>query len=251
MAMNDAPDDKKNGPPQRGRTKKSPSDQTMAPGQKPGSGRPDRQYRLDKMRSQSLKPRHKTMAHDASIDCGWGRLFFAQTFDRLDDVVEALRQELPQQRDIAFYLRDPHVALSKAPQELFLDPSHTYRLDLHIYQPSVRRFRGFHIRRLSHRSDIAEINRIYGARNMVLFSGIAAIAAASPIMWLRMMKAGHWWERSPGSIIIRPIMILNAGRPYGVWRWTPKAPIPASVKPWCGDWPSISKPGAMPIWIYR
>nr|WP_281301971.1 MULTISPECIES: N-acetylglutaminylglutamine synthetase [unclassified Iodidimonas] len=165
--MSDVPDDQKDGPANGDQTGKRRAEPSASPGRKPGSGRPDRQYRLDKMRAQSLKPQRKTMAHDAFIDCGWGRLYFAQTFDRLDDVVEALRQEMPQQRDIAFYLRDPHVALSKAPQELFLDPSHTYRLDLHTYQPAVRRFRGFHIRRLSHRSDIAEINRIYAARNMV------------------------------------------------------------------------------------
>ena len=45
-------------------------------------------------------------------------------------LVDAIRAEGPGQRDIAFYVSDPHVVLAQAPQELFLDPSHTYRLDL-------------------------------------------------------------------------------------------------------------------------
>lgn len=141
------------------------------------SGRPRRssQHRLDKLRKQSLKPApdfqqeavEESVEKDAVVDCGWGRLFFAQTFDRLSDLVDGLKRERPHQRDIAFYIRDPHVALSMAPQELFLDPSHTYRLDLHTYQPSNRRPQGFRIRRLLNRQDAEEANRIYAARNMV------------------------------------------------------------------------------------
>lgn len=138
-------------------------------------GREARQYRLDKLRRQSLKPAPDTdgrhmggeMRRNVSVDCGWGRLHFAQTFDRIEDVVAALEAEKPEQRDIAFYLRDPQVALARAPQALFLDPSHTLRLDLHTYKPSRRRFAGFHLRRLASRSDAEEVNRIYAARHMV------------------------------------------------------------------------------------
>ena len=104
---------------------------------------------------------------DAYLDCGWGRLVFAQTFEDPKALVSSLREEGPARRDIAFYVRDPHVLLSHAPQELFLDPSHTYRLDLSTYKPDARRPRGYFIRRLSSEQDASEVNRIYQSRNMV------------------------------------------------------------------------------------
>jgi len=132
-------------------------------------------HRLDKMRTrvhgappeQRREGKSEPMQRDAWIDCGWGRLFFAQTFDRLEDMVEELKREQPEKRDIAFYLRDPHVALALAPQDLFLDPSHTYRLDLNTYQPGRRKAPGYHIRRVTSRHDGEEINRIYATRHMV------------------------------------------------------------------------------------
>src|SRR5690606_5282272 len=59
------------------------------------------------------------------------------------------------------------IAVAAAPQELFLDPSHTYRLDLINYRPVHRRYPGFFIRRLSTRRDAEAVNIIYAARNMV------------------------------------------------------------------------------------
>src|SRR5690606_13204357 len=103
----------------------------------------------------------------ASVDCGWGRLIFSQTFDDPADLVETLREEGPERRDIAFYVRDPHVLLAAAPQEIFLDPSHTYRLDISTYRASRRQPRGFFIRRLSTEADARAVNRIYGSRGMV------------------------------------------------------------------------------------
>jgi len=49
---------------------------------------------------------------NAVLDCGWGKLIFAHTFADLDDVVAELRREGPNKRDIALYLRDPHVMLA-------------------------------------------------------------------------------------------------------------------------------------------
>jgi hypothetical protein len=67
---------------------------------------------------------------NAAVDCGWGRLILGHTFSDPAGIVAALRNEQPGQRDIAMYLNDPHVMLALAPQDLFLDPSHTFRLDL-------------------------------------------------------------------------------------------------------------------------
>lgn len=130
-------------------------------------------HRLEKMRRESLKPVHteptqeRPIKANVEVDCGWGRLIFAQTFDSLEHVAERLKYERPEQRDIAFYVREPHVALSMAPLELFLDPSHTYRLHLHNYRATKRRFSGFHIRRLCSADDAEQVNRIYEARSMV------------------------------------------------------------------------------------
>lgn len=102
-----------------------------------------------------------------ALDCGWGRLIFAPTYPSNQAIVEALRAESPGQRDIAFYVRDPHVLLTLAPQETFLDPSHTYRLDLSTYRVGRRRPKGFFIRRLASESDARAVNAIYATRGMV------------------------------------------------------------------------------------
>jgi len=105
--------------------------------------------------------------HDATLDCGWGRLLFGQTFDDPAKLAAALLEEGPERRDIAAYVRDPHLVLAAAPQDLFLDPSHTYRLDLATYRPSRRLTRGFNVRLLSSLVDADAVNRIYLSRSMV------------------------------------------------------------------------------------
>ncbi len=131
------------------------------------------QYRLDSLRSQTLRPTGKhrepsqTPPRNVSLDCGWGMLHFAQTFADSETLTSALHRERPDRRDIAFYVSDPQIVLSKAPQDVFLDPSHTYRLDLNTYRPSRGRPPGFHIRRLCTLADAEAVNRIYAAWNMV------------------------------------------------------------------------------------
>ncbi|MCF6370897.1 N-acetylglutaminylglutamine synthetase [Rhizobium halophilum] len=104
---------------------------------------------------------------EAQVDCGWGRLLFAQTFDQPARLVTALREEAPEQRDIAIYVGDPHVVIAAAPHELFLDPSHTFRLHLSTYRGSRRQASGFRVRRLSSRADACAVSRIYNTRGMV------------------------------------------------------------------------------------
>ncbi|MBB5276035.1 GNAT-family acetyltransferase (TIGR03103 family) [Rhizobium rosettiformans] len=101
------------------------------------------------------------------LDCGWGRLLFASTFSDDEVLLDALKEEAPDSRDIAFYVGDPHVLLSRAPQEIFLDPSHTFRLDLSTYRAGGRRPRGITIRRLGSEGDAAGINAVYAACGMV------------------------------------------------------------------------------------
>ena len=78
------------------------------------------------------------MQTDVVLDLGWGRLVFGQTFADLRGIVDALRAEESGERDICIYPRDPHVLVGLAPDELFIDPSYTYRLDLHRYRPAAR-----------------------------------------------------------------------------------------------------------------
>lgn len=111
-----------------------------------------------------------TSAENAIIDCGWGRLIFANTFTDLDRLAATLRDERPGRRDIAFYCPDPHVVLAKAPQDLFLDPSHTYRLRFARYRPAPEAPRGFSVRPVTNPEDVVAINRIYTARGMVPFA---------------------------------------------------------------------------------
>lgn len=138
-------------------------------------GRDTYGHRLKRMREQGMKPPIEPYQPDGearpetdfALDCGWGRLVFAQTFTGPDALAGALREEKADRRDIALYVRDPHVLLASAPQELFLDPSHTYRLDLPGYRPSKRKPKGFFIRRLTSQQDAFAINRIYALRGMV------------------------------------------------------------------------------------
>ncbi|MEC9369084.1 MAG: GNAT family N-acetyltransferase, partial [Pseudomonadota bacterium] len=103
---------------------------------------------------------------EASIDCGWGRLLFGQTFADPERLVAALQLEGSGRRDIAFYVREPHVLLSHAPQSLFLDPSHTFRLDLGKQLPAIEASASFKVRPAENK-DEAAINTIYVTRGMV------------------------------------------------------------------------------------
>ncbi|SDB53314.1 GNAT-family acetyltransferase TIGR03103 [Bauldia litoralis] len=119
------------------------------------------------MLGAALEPTPAPMTANFALDCGWGRLLFAQTFENSKAIADATRSEGHDRRDIVFYVADPHVALASAPQELFLDPSHTYRLDLAKYEPAAEQPRGFFIRRLTTIEDAEAINRLYQTRNMV------------------------------------------------------------------------------------
>jgi len=133
-----------------------------------------KRHRLDRIKSPTASswggpvgPASKKLPENIAIDCGWGRLIFAHTFQDPEQLAAALRQEETGRRDIALYVRNPHVVLSIAPQELFLDPSDTYRLWLTDYRPHGKQAKGFVIRRLRTRADAAAINRIYATRQMV------------------------------------------------------------------------------------
>ncbi|MFY1574491.1 N-acetylglutaminylglutamine synthetase [Verrucosispora sp. WMMD703] len=126
---------------------------------------------------------------DVILDCGWGRLVFGQTFADQSAVADVLRSEAAGARDICIYLRDPHVLVSRLPDELFIDPSLTFRLPLGGDRRGPRpgagtteeagsaetpapldgrnELPGVRIRRLRDAADADAVNRIYAANGMV------------------------------------------------------------------------------------
>ncbi|HCI47041.1 MAG TPA: N-acetylglutaminylglutamine synthetase [Rhodospirillaceae bacterium] len=128
------------------------------------------EHRLRRIRSEGMRPPiavEQTGDKDVVFDCGWGRLIFAQTFESTEALADTIRAEAPEQRDIAFYVKDPHLLLANAPQELFLDPSHAFRLDLATYRAKRRQNKAFFIRRLTTQEDAEAINLIYSKCGMV------------------------------------------------------------------------------------
>lgn len=106
---------------------------------------------------------------NAMLDCGWGRLMFAPSFESPARLAAELQQEAPGRRDIALYVEAPQLLLAEAPQTLFLDPSLLFRRTLEDGDAAAAATgaAGVTIRRLSTRADIAAINRLYSARHMV------------------------------------------------------------------------------------
>lgn len=101
------------------------------------------------------------------IEMGWGRLIFAHTFSSQEELLNELFQQQEDKRDIAFYAWDPHVIQAIAPQRVFIDPSHTFRIQLQKYKADSKGALGFKVRRLKSENDIDEMNRIFLKRNMV------------------------------------------------------------------------------------
>lgn len=106
-------------------------------------------------------------AKEVVVDCGWGRLIFGQTFSNPRKLAEEICKEKQGQRDIAMYTREPHVVVSYAPQELFWDPSFTYRLDFENYRENCLGIQGLQIRPVQSVDSETAINAIYQAWGMV------------------------------------------------------------------------------------
>lgn len=75
-----------------------------------------------------------------------------------------MREERPGSRDIALYVRDPHVVLALSPEEFFLDPSHTYRLTLESTDPVESTI---DVHPLSSPAEAEAIERLYVEHHMI------------------------------------------------------------------------------------
>ncbi len=109
-----------------------------------------------------------TVGKCVAVHCGWGRVLFGQTFDKPELLAARLMEEETGERDLAIYVRDPHVILSMAPQTLFMDPSHSFRLNLRELPATARADDStmFTVR-AAEAADEGAINRIYTSRGMV------------------------------------------------------------------------------------
>ncbi|MFV2115514.1 N-acetylglutaminylglutamine synthetase [Micromonospora sp. LOL_025] len=122
----------------------------------------------DPMAPEPAEPPVREGDTDVVLDCGWGRLVFGQTFADQAAVAAVLRSEAAGSRDICIYLRDPHVLVSRLPDELFIDPSLTYRLPLGGDRPTGDGdVPGLTIRPLADAADADAVNRIYARNGMV------------------------------------------------------------------------------------
>ena len=107
------------------------------------------------------------MAAEAAVDLGWGRLVFGRTFADPEQLVEVLRGEAEGRRDICVYARDLQVLLGLAPGELFLDPSLTFRLDLHRHRPRRELVDHVLVRTVTSPDDVAGMLRVVRLAGMV------------------------------------------------------------------------------------
>ncbi|HWH34462.1 MAG TPA: N-acetylglutaminylglutamine synthetase [Acidimicrobiales bacterium] len=109
------------------------------------------------------------MKRDVALECGWGRIVFGQTFADDHTLAAELRAEELGQRDVCLYHPEPHVLVSRAPHELFVDPSYTYRRRLggEGDELAERPVAGIAIRPLSGPDDAEAVNRLYAKAGMV------------------------------------------------------------------------------------
>jgi GNAT-family acetyltransferase (TIGR03103 family) len=107
------------------------------------------------------------MADDVVLELGWGRLIFGQTFADPEELAGVLQRERSGRRDICIYARESHVLVAKSPSELFIDPSHTYRLRFSEDDLEDRETVGFTVRTLSSEADADAMNRVYVRCGMV------------------------------------------------------------------------------------
>src|SRR5689334_21896841 len=132
------------------------------------SGPVDRDQEAITLGLHDASPQHMVdaMADDVVIELGWGRLVFGQTFADPEKLADVLRHEGRGRRDICMYAREPQVLVALAPAELFIDPSHTYRLRFSEELQSVSP-PGFSVRTLQGPEDADAMNRVYLQCGMV------------------------------------------------------------------------------------
>ena len=180
------------------------------------------------------------MADDVVLELGWGRLIFGQTFADPEKLAVVLAAEGPGRRDICIYARESHVLIARAPNELFIDPSHTYRLrfgaddTLRAEAPA-----GFTVRTLATTADADAINRVYvrcgmvPAPTTVIWDNHLGVDAIEYLVAVRddpMTAKAPLSAQSPASTTNGCSAIPRAARACGRWRSIRRPACPASVR---------------------
>lgn len=109
----------------------------------------------------------ETMKPHVELEMGWGRIIFGQTFGDTGALVEVLRKEAPGRRDICIYAPESHIVVAQAPAELFIDPSHTYRLRFSEPTEPAPPPQGITVRPLQSEAEADDMNRIFVRCGMV------------------------------------------------------------------------------------
>jgi GNAT-family acetyltransferase (TIGR03103 family) len=100
------------------------------------------------------------------LDCGWGKILFGETYNSAEKVAIDLKKEKKKERNILFYPLNPQILLTNYPQDFFLNPAYTYKIDLTsiIYKRSGKV--DFSIRKADCEKDIEDLNRVYEKMKM-------------------------------------------------------------------------------------
>ena len=120
-----------------------------------------------------------TPSQGVALDCGWGQIVFGQTFEHRGQAAEVLRAEAEGTRDICIYLRDAHVFVAQHPDEFFVDPSLTYRLDLPAAQINTEPPPNVTITPLQSVEEAEAVNAIYARNGMVTAPSEVLVQVAS------------------------------------------------------------------------
>jgi GNAT-family acetyltransferase (TIGR03103 family) len=131
-----------------------------------------------------------------ALDLGWGRLVFGQTFEDPHALAAVLRTEELGQRDICVYHPEPHVLVSQAPNELFVDPSHTYRHWLVDTDLDPGPAPGVVVRPMA-AGDIDAVNHIYLRSGMVTAPAEVMAANATSDVFVYLVAE----DRTTGDVI--------------------------------------------------
>ena len=100
------------------------------------------------------------------LDCGWGKLMFGETFIKTEKLATELKKERKKERNIVFYPLDPQILLTRYPQEFFLNPAYTYKIDLQSFPLRRGKQSSFSIRKLQTIEDLEQLNTVYEKMKM-------------------------------------------------------------------------------------
>ena len=109
------------------------------------------------------------MKENVSVDCGWGKLLFGETFSETKKTITELKKERKTERNVLFYPLDPQLMMTSNAQDFFLNPAYIYKLDLHIFSDRKISRTTFSIRKAETQEDIDALNAIYIKMHMLPF----------------------------------------------------------------------------------